>query len=101
MKRASKGWHREDIKAALRKKYGSLASLSKEWGLASASISNTLKRAVHSVPTERRIAQALGVQPHALWPDRWSPEGSPLPRSDKRHRSSAALTPHRQSESTL
>jgi Ner family transcriptional regulator len=75
------GWHAEDIKAALRKRFGGLCALSESWGLHHTAISNTLRRPFNSMRVERRIAAALGRSPHELWPDRWRTDGSPLPRS--------------------
>lgn len=74
-------WHPENIKAELRKQFGSLCHLSESWGLHRTAISNTLHRPMDSKQTEKRIAKALGVPLHVLWPDRWSEEGTPLPRS--------------------
>lgn len=94
-----KGWHREDIKAELRKRFGSVTVLSLQWGYSRAAISHALMGGHRrSAKVERRIADALGLHPHTLWPDRWSPEGEPLhlPRGPKP--SPAARTPHRHFE---
>ena len=88
-------WHREDIKAELRKRFGSVVKLSAEWGYARSAISHVLTTPCFSMPLERRIAAALGVPLHTLWPDRWTPEGAPLPRSGKGS-SAALVSPHRQ-----
>lgn len=81
------GWHPEDIKAALRKRYGSLEHLCRTWGLNRCAISNALRDASHSVPTEMRIALALGMRPQVLWPDRWdAATGKALPRPSKAER---------------
>ena len=77
---APKGWHPEDIKAALRKQFGPITLLSVEWGYATNGISNAIRKPNYSRPLERRIAEALGQQLHALWPDRWERGGRPLPR---------------------
>lgn len=82
------GWHREDIKAELRKRYGSLRALCRTWGLNRDAISNALHDPAHSVPTEMRIALALGVRPQVLWPDRWDASGNALPRPGRQHRRS-------------
>ncbi|MCA3519357.1 MAG: helix-turn-helix domain-containing protein [Rhodobacter sp.] len=75
-----KGWHREDIKGALRKKHGPLYKLSSSWGYHPSTV--TIALGTPGIATvERRIAADLGVPPHTLWPDRWSPEGRPLPRT--------------------
>ena len=91
-----KGWHPEDVKAALRKRYGSITALSVSWGFNPAAISAAFIPGRRSSPVERRIAAALDVSPFVIWPDRWSPDGKPLPRARKVSR--APKTPHRQIE---
>jgi Ner family transcriptional regulator len=78
-RRRPKGWHREDIKAELRKKHGPLYKLSSSWGYSPSAVIVALGTPGIST-IERRIAADLGIPPHSLWPDRWSPEGQPLPR---------------------
>lgn len=73
--KAAIGWHREDIRSALRKKFGNLTSLSVDWGYAPNAITQALG-ARGWAGIERRIAEALEVSPHALWPNRWTPEGT-------------------------
>jgi Ner family transcriptional regulator len=70
------GWHTEDIKAALRKKHGTLQALAKAWGLHPHSISIALAHGSYWPALEKRIADELGVAPHALWPDRWHENGT-------------------------
>lgn len=77
----AKGWHRERIKAELRIRYGSITDLAVRWGYHRAAVSHALRRPLFSQPLEIKIADALGVTPHTLWPDRWTPEGAPLPRT--------------------
>lgn len=74
------GWHREDIKAALRKRHGTLRELCARWGYGERAISMVLLDPRYSRPLEQRISGALGVEPHILWPDRWTADGSPVPR---------------------
>jgi Ner family transcriptional regulator len=92
----AKGWHLEQIKAQLRERYGSLAALSRSWGYNRAAISMALAGMNRSTRLERRIAEALQQQPHTLWPDRWTPDGAPLPRG--RDTTRARPAPHRQIE---
>lgn len=75
------GMHSEDIKAALRKRYGAITKLAQAWGYNRAAISHVIKRGDISVRVERRIADALDMPPFKIWPDRWSPDGEPLPRT--------------------
>jgi Ner family transcriptional regulator len=76
----ARGWHVEDIKAELRKRFGEMTSLATSWGYSRAAISVTLATD-HSQVLERRIAEALQVPLHELWPDRWNPDGTSRPRS--------------------
>jgi Ner family transcriptional regulator len=71
------GWHREDIKAALRKRHGSIANLAACWGVDASTISTVLRRPGSS-RIEKLIADAIGQAPHKLWPHRWTPDGVPL-----------------------
>lgn len=93
---AAKGWHREDIKAALRKQFGDLTVLSVTWGYHRSSISAALLRP-DSPSVDLRIAEALGVEPHTLWPDRWDPKGFRISRSANAQNPSRSSPPsHRQ-----
>ena len=85
MTRKRRNWHLEEIKAELRKHYGSLGVLSESWGLCPSAISDTLRRPRNSMRVERRIAAALGAPLHELWPLRWDSNGAPLPRTAARN----------------
>lgn len=80
MSRKLAAWHKEDIKAELRKRFGSLRSLALSWGYSDYVISGVLSRKRSSIPVELRVAAALGVAPQELWPDRWEPDGTPKRR---------------------
>ena len=71
-------WHIEDIKAELRKRFGSLSALCREWGVTRSSISNVLAQPDRSRRMERRIAAALDRTPHEIWPSRWTPKNTPI-----------------------
>lgn len=71
-----KGFHPEDIKAELRKQYGSLAVFGKKYHLTGQSISQALTKSC-SARIEKLIAEALNHPPHAIWPDRWTKDGKP------------------------
>jgi Ner family transcriptional regulator len=90
------GWHREDIKAELRKKFGPISDLSEAWDLDRSAIASALRRPNNSKRVERLISNALQVPLHELWPDRWSPTGEPLPRFDAAENRQAAESAHRQ-----
>ncbi|HQU16667.1 MAG TPA: helix-turn-helix domain-containing protein [Gammaproteobacteria bacterium] len=96
MARNPTGWHPEDIKAALRKRFGTLRAASEAWGLHHTAITNTLKRPMNSMRVERHIADALGVPLHELWPGRWTVAGAPKPRLPGRQSSETANCNKRQ-----
>ena len=76
---AKKDWHPADIVAALHKRGTSLAKLSREAGLASSTLSNTLTRPWPK--GEKLIADALGISPEIIWPSRYFDEaGNPVHR---------------------
>ncbi len=62
-------WHPADIIAGLRKKGTTLAAVSRNAGLASSTLANTLIR--RWPKGERLIAEALGVTPVQIWPSRY------------------------------
>jgi Ner family transcriptional regulator len=77
--KTKKDWTRAKIIAALHDKQISLKALAQVHGLADAtSLSHGLS---HSSPlAERRIADALGVQPLDLWPSRFNADGTRIKR---------------------
>lgn len=79
-----KGWHREDIKAALRKQHGSLEHLSTRWGYHKSTVAIAIAGKSYLPEVERRIARELKQLEHTLWPDRWTPEGTPRSRADRK-----------------
>lgn len=63
-------WHPADIVAALRKAGWSLRRLSQQHGLAPPTLRHAIAR---SWPRgERLIAQAIGVRPETIWPERFA-----------------------------
>lgn len=83
---AVKGWHREDIKAALRKRYGSLSALAKSWGFNRLAISHALQTPKDRKRMAKRVAAALDVSPHELWPSIFEPESRPVVADRNRNR---------------
>ncbi|SMG56958.1 helix-turn-helix domain-containing protein [Cedecea sp. NFIX57] len=66
-------WHPADVVAALHKRGTSMARVSREAGLASATLANTLKR-----PWPRGewlIASVIGIHPAEIWPTRYRRQG--------------------------
>ncbi|MCW2475809.1 MULTISPECIES: helix-turn-helix transcriptional regulator [unclassified Symbiopectobacterium] len=66
---AQQDWHPADIIAGLKKKGTTLAAVSRQAGLASSTLGNTLLR--HWPKGERLIAEALHTRPEAIWPSRY------------------------------
>lgn len=88
MARSPKGWHSEDIKAAIRKCGVTLTELGRRHGYSERAVSVALRQRWPAV--EAIIAAFIGVEPQVLWPDRYDPEGRPLTsrngRKDTRRR---------------
>nr|WP_148677748.1 DNA-binding transcriptional regulator SfsB [Klebsiella sp. RIT-PI-d] len=62
-------WHPADIIASLHKKGTSMAAVSRENGLSSSTLANTLARPWPK--GELIIAKALDTEPWAIWPSRY------------------------------
>jgi len=62
-------WHPADILAGLKKKGTTLATVSREAGLASSTLANALQR--HWPKGERLIAEALERKAEEIWPSRY------------------------------
>lgn len=72
--------HREDIKAAIRKRYGSLTNFEKIKGLPVRSVNDVLRgRAVAN--TARAIARELGMTTEQLFPGRFKSHFSDYSRT--------------------
>jgi len=76
----NRGWHAEDIKAAVRKKGPSLKELALRSGLSESACRASLVRPVPAA--DRVISDFLGVPLHQLWPARYTPKGE---RRKNRH----------------
>ncbi|BBV78417.1 helix-turn-helix domain-containing protein [Klebsiella electrica] len=71
--------HPADIIAQLKKRNLSLAAVSRQAGLSSSTLANTLSRPWPK--GEFLIAQALGIDPAEIWPSRYfDREGNPIDR---------------------
>lgn len=81
---SAQGWHREQIKAAIRMRGISCADLSKRLRVTPEAVGLVI-RGKHWSAVERGIARFLGVALHELWPDRYHANG----RSRIRRRVSA------------
>jgi len=69
MVKSYSGWHRADIIAALKKRGLILSRLSRQSGLSSTTLSNTLVRPW--TKGEMRIAQVLNMKAERIWPSRY------------------------------
>lgn len=88
MARASarqRGWHREDIKAAIRKRGTTVTQLALDNGLSDSACRVALVRP--SPAGESVIASFLGVPLQVLWPDRYDPYGRRLATRNVRDQS--------------
>ncbi|WP_041786063.1 helix-turn-helix domain-containing protein [Rhodospirillum centenum] len=74
-KRRPKGWHKEDIKAAIRKRGTTVTDLALSNGLGSSTCRVALNTPCFT--GEQVIAEFLGVPAQVLWPDRYEPDGTP------------------------
>ncbi len=86
--------HKEDIKAGLRKQFGSLLAFEVEYGLPHESASQHL-RGKSSFRVASAMADALGVEVYDLWPDRYprpqrrNSNGKTIPKPGATHRLNA------------
>ncbi|MBD2786575.1 helix-turn-helix domain-containing protein [Xenorhabdus sp. DI] len=69
MTHTQKDWHPAEIICALRKRGTTLAALSRESGLSSSTLANTLSRPWPK--GEVLIANRLGIDPSEIWPSRY------------------------------
>lgn len=70
------GWHKEDIKAAIRKRGKTLGQLALDADLYESAIRVAL--ITPSYMAEQVIAAFIEVPAHELWPERYDEEGNPL-----------------------
>nr|DAN90193.1 MAG TPA: winged helix-turn-helix DNA-binding protein [Caudoviricetes sp.] len=89
------GMHREDIKAAIRKKGMSLRQLSLMNGLNRSAVTVALHRPYYYA--EQVIARFLDIPASAIWPDRYDNQGNPLHQNARSHR----YTPYRSDSASL
>lgn len=66
---SAKNWHRADILAAIKKRGGTLAQLSRDNGLHERTLYNALER--HWPKGERIIADYIGEEALHIWPERY------------------------------
>lgn len=71
-------WHREEVKAAVRKSGITLKALSEKHGYQADACRRATRFPWPAV--EKIIADALGLSPQAIWPSRYDAKGHPLTR---------------------
>lgn len=75
LKKASLGdWHPADIVAALHKRGLTLRKLAERCEVSPPAVIKALRE--RNLPSERRIAEAIGIPAQAIWPSRYNPDGS-------------------------
>ena len=84
MAQQNAGWHQENIKAELRKRFGSLRLFAQAQQVSKQAVSGALASPTRSSRVELLIASALEVPPHLLWPDRWTSDGKKIDRAEFR-----------------
>lgn len=82
MTRETAGWHAEKIKAELRIRYGSLKAFAESRKIAPSSLSDAITNPMASARVELIVADALGISPFDLWPDRWTEDGRKISRAE-------------------
>ena len=75
----SADWHPADVLAALKKRGHSLAGLSVANGYHPTAAGKALKQPWPAI--ERLLAEAIGMTPREIWPNRYDSEGNPLRRA--------------------
>ena len=83
MSQNAQGWHPKKVLAEIQIKHGSCRVFAATLGVAPSLISQTLASSNRSKRMERAIALTLGVPLHTIWPDRWTEDGRPGPRSQR------------------
>lgn len=75
-KASHQDWHPADVVAALRKSNGitSLRKLAEHHGVSHRAVTKALYE--RNLPSERRIAEAIGIAPQQIWPSRYHADGS-------------------------
>ncbi|WP_457998660.1 helix-turn-helix domain-containing protein [Klebsiella michiganensis] len=66
---STENWHRADILAAIKKRGGTLAQLSRDNGLHERTLYNVLER--HWPKGEKIISDFIGVPVRTIWPERY------------------------------
>lgn len=79
--KASPGWTRAQIVAAIKDAGFTLEGLSEIHELSKSAVSTAISKPWPAV--EKLIAETIGVAPHKIWPPRYSRKGVPIKRGGK------------------
>ena len=71
-------WHPEDVRAEIRKRFGTMAALGRLLGVSKTAVPNTINQPGYSVKMEARLAEVLGKKAPEIWPSRYHRDGSPI-----------------------
>lgn len=94
--RAAKSWHPEDIKAEVRKRDGTLTSISRSVGLSDAACRMAFLKPIPAA--NRAIAAFIGEPVNALWPEWFDAEGNRKSSVPKNENSRKRSRGHRQKQ---
>ena len=73
-KASHQDWHPADIVAALHKRGTTLRKIAEQHQVSPPAVIRALRLRNH--PSEKRIADAIGIPPQVIWPSRYNPDGS-------------------------
>lgn len=75
LKKASRqDWHPADVVAALHKRGLTLRKVAEKCSVSPPAVIKALRE--RNLPSERRIAEAIGIPASDIWPSRYNPDGS-------------------------
>jgi len=93
-RKRQRGWHKEDIRAEIRKTGVTLTELALNNGMEQSAVRVALCRPHFAA--EQLIAKHLGRKPQDLWPDRYEADGTPKHPRSRRKYSGQPPAGHRQ-----
>ncbi|MCX7174160.1 MAG: helix-turn-helix domain-containing protein [Proteobacteria bacterium] len=73
-KASHQDWHPADVVAALHKRGLTLRKLAERYNISPPAVIKALRE--RNLPSERRIAEAIGIPASDIWPSRYNPDGS-------------------------
>lgn len=73
-KASHQDWHPADIVAALHKRGITLRKIAEQHQVSSRAVIQALRE--RNLPSEKRIADAIGIPPQVIWPSRYNLDGS-------------------------